>query len=166
MSEGTIRISKVMKDFNIGLGTLVEFLKKKGFEVDANPGAKISAEAFALVEKEFSKEQLIKEQSRKVAITVKEITDKVDHSRENAEDTELEKEIIIKTNVLAEKPKAKKPDPVAKVEEPETPVNVPSDRPDIKVIGKIDLDDKPAAPKAPAVTGSASKKLDPKKPTK
>jgi len=149
MSEGTIRISKVMKDFNIGLGTLVEFLKKKGFEVDANPGAKISAEAFALVEKEFSKEQLIKEQSRKVAITVKEITDKVDHSRENAEDTELEKEIIIKTNVLAEKPKAKKPDPVAKVEEPETPVNVPSDRPDIKVIGKIDLDDKPAAPKAP-----------------
>ncbi|MBR5671638.1 MAG: translation initiation factor IF-2 [Bacteroidales bacterium] len=148
MSEGTIRISKIMKDFNIGLGTLVEFLKKKGVEVDANPGAKISAEAFALVEKEFSKEQLIKEQSRKVAITVKEITDKVEHSRDNAEDTELEKEIIIKTNVLAEKPKVKKPDPVAKVEENETPVNVPSDRPDIKVIGKIDLD-KPAAPKAP-----------------
>ena len=148
MSEGTIRISKVMKDFNIGLGTIVEFLKKKGFDVDANPGAKISAEAFALVEKEFSKEQLIKEQSRKVAITVKEITDKVEHGRENADDAEPEKEIIIKTNVLAEKPKVKKSEPVAKVEENETPVNVPSDHPDIKVIGKIDLD-KPAAPKAP-----------------
>ena len=148
MSEGTIRISKIMKDFNIGLGTLVEFLKKKGVEVEANPGAKISAEAFALVEKEFSKEQLIKEQSRKVAITVKEITDKVEHSRANAEEAEPEKEIIIKTNVLADKPKVKKPEPVAKVEESETPVNVPSDRPDIKVIGKIDLE-KPAAPKAP-----------------
>ena len=148
MSEGTIRISKIMKDFNIGLGTLVEFLKKKGVEVEANPGAKISAEAFALVEKEFSKEQLIKEQSRKVAITVKEITDKVEHSRTNAEETEPEKEIIIKTNVLADKPKVKKPEPVAKVEESETPDNTPSDRPDIKVIGKIDLD-KPAAPKAP-----------------
>ncbi|MBR3526305.1 MAG: translation initiation factor IF-2 [Bacteroidales bacterium] len=148
MSEGTIRISKIMKDFNIGLGTLVEFLKKKGVDVEPNPGAKISAEAFALVEKEFSKEQLIKEQSRKVAITVKEITDKVEHSRENAEDAEPEKEIIIKTNVLAEKPKVKKPEPVAKPEEPETPEPVPSDRPDIKVIGKIDLD-KPAAPKAP-----------------
>ena len=147
MSEGTIRISKIMKDFNIGLGTLVEFLKKKGVEVDANPGAKISAEAFALVEKEFSKEQLIKEQSRKVAITVKEITDKVEHSRDNADDVEPEKEIIIKTNVLAEKPKVKKSEPVAKVEVSETPVNVPSDRPDIKVIGKINLE-KPAAPKA------------------
>ena len=70
MAEGTIRISKILKDFNIGLGTLVEFLKKKGVDVEPNPGAKISADAFALVEKEFSKEQLIKEQSRKVAITV------------------------------------------------------------------------------------------------
>ena len=149
MSEGTIRISKILKDFNIGLGTLVEFLKKKGIDVDANPGAKISADAFALVEKEFSKEQLIKEQSRKVAITVKEITDKVEQHRESADDAELEKEIIIKTNVLADKPKVKKPEPAApKVEEPHTPENVPSDHHDLKVLGKIDLD-KPAAPKAP-----------------
>ena len=149
MSEGTIRISKILKDFNIGLGTLVEFLKKKGIDVDANPGAKISADAFALVEKEFSKEQLIKEQSRKVAITVKEITDKVEQHRESADDAELEKEIIIKTNVLADKPKVKKPEPAApKVEEPHTPENVPSDHHDLKVLGKIDLD-KPIAPKAP-----------------
>jgi translation initiation factor IF-2 len=149
MSEGTIRISKILKDFNIGLGTLVEFLKKKGIDVDANPGAKISTDAFALVEKEFSKEQLIKEQSRKVAITVKEITDKVEQHRESADDAELEKEIIIKTNVLADKPKVKKPEPAApKVVEPQTPETVPSDHHDLKVLGKIDLD-KPVAPKAP-----------------
>ena len=148
MAEGTIRISKILKDFNIGLGTLVEFLKKKGIEVEPNPGAKISADAFALVEKEFSKEQLIKEQSRKVAITVKEITDKVEQHREKADDAELEKEIIIKTNVLADKPKVKKPEPAAKVVEAKTPENVPSDHHDLKVLGKIDLD-KPAAPKAP-----------------
>jgi translation initiation factor IF-2 len=147
MAEGTIRISKILKDFNIGLGTLVEFLKKKGIDVEANPGAKISADAFALVEKEFSKEQLIKEQSRKVAITVKEITDKVEQHREKAEEAELEKEILIKTNVLADKPKVKKPEPAApKVVEPKTPENVPSDHRDIKVLGKIDLD-RPAAPK-------------------
>ena len=28
-----IRINKVLKEFNIGLGTLVEFLSKKGYEV-------------------------------------------------------------------------------------------------------------------------------------
>ena len=148
MAEGTIRISKILKDFNIGLGTLVEFLKKKGVDVEPNPGAKISADAFALVEKEFSKEQLIKEQSRKVAITVKEITDKVEQHRDRAEEAELEKEIIIKTNVLADKPKVKKPEPAAKVVEPATPENVPSEHHDLKVLGKIDLD-KPAAPKAP-----------------
>ena len=148
MAEGTIRISKIMKDFNIGLGTLVEFLKKKGIDVEANPGAKISADAFALVEKEFSKEQLIKEQSRKVAITVKEITDKVEQHRERADEAELEKEIIIKTNVLADKPIVKKPEPEVKVAEPATPENVPSEHHDLKVLGKIDLD-KPAAPKEP-----------------
>ena len=71
MSEATIRINKVIKDFNIGIGTLVEFLKKKGIEVEPNPGAKITPEAYNLVVKEFGKEQLIKEQSKKVAITVK-----------------------------------------------------------------------------------------------
>ena len=57
-----IRINKEVKDFNIGMGTLVEFLKKKGFEIDATPNAKISPEAFDLVAKEFGKEQIIKEQ--------------------------------------------------------------------------------------------------------
>ena len=31
-----IRISKVLKEFNIGMGTLMEFLQKKGITVDAN----------------------------------------------------------------------------------------------------------------------------------
>ena len=35
-----IRISKLLKQFNIGLGDLVEFLRKKGVEVDENPNAK------------------------------------------------------------------------------------------------------------------------------
>lgn len=68
-----IRIGKVLKEYNIGLGTLVEFLSKKGYTVEANPNAKITAEEFALVEKEFAKEQIVKEESKKVAINVKEI---------------------------------------------------------------------------------------------
>ena len=68
MSENQgIRISKVVKEFNIGIGTLTEFLKKKGIEVDASPNSKISAEAYALVEKEFDKELLLKLQD-KVAV--------------------------------------------------------------------------------------------------
>ena len=50
-----IRASKVVKEFNIALGTLVEFLKKKDIEIEANPNSPISEEAYALVEKEFAK---------------------------------------------------------------------------------------------------------------
>ena len=69
-----IRINKVLKEFSIGLGTLVEFLSKKGYEVESNPGAQISGEEYELVRKEYAKEQLIREESRKIAIKVKEIT--------------------------------------------------------------------------------------------
>ncbi len=30
-----VRINKIVKDFNIGISTLVEFLNKKGFDVEA-----------------------------------------------------------------------------------------------------------------------------------
>jgi translation initiation factor IF-2 len=68
-----IRISKVVKEFNIGIGTLTDFLKKKGIEVDPSPNSKISEEAYALVEKEFDKELQIKEQSRKIILKVKDV---------------------------------------------------------------------------------------------
>jgi len=69
-----IRISKVVKEFNIGIGTLTDFLKKKGIEVDASPNSKISEEAYALVEKEFNKELQLKEESKKIILKVKEAT--------------------------------------------------------------------------------------------
>ena len=55
-----IRISKVVREFNIGLGTLVEFLNKKGIEIEANPNAKLSAEAYELIEKAFKKDHIVK----------------------------------------------------------------------------------------------------------
>ncbi|MBR6541493.1 MAG: hypothetical protein IKT74_08210, partial [Bacteroidales bacterium] len=70
-----IRISKVVREFNIGLGTLVEFLNKKGIEIEANPNAKLSAEAYELIEKAFKKDHIVKAESKKVAIKVKDITD-------------------------------------------------------------------------------------------
>lgn len=75
MSESQgIRINKVVKEYNIGINTLVDFLKKKGIEVDASPNSKISMEAYALVSKEFGKEAALKEQSKKIISRVKDIT--------------------------------------------------------------------------------------------
>ncbi|MBR0501514.1 MAG: translation initiation factor IF-2 [Bacteroidales bacterium] len=110
MAEGSIRINKILKDFNIGLSTLTDFLKKKGITDELTVTSKISQDVFAMVAKEFGKEQLIKEQSRKVAIKVKEITE-MEMNRTSAEEEEPVKEVIIKTNVFTEQKKVESPAP-------------------------------------------------------
>ena len=120
-----IRINKVLKEFNIGMSTLVEFLHKKGVTVEASPNAKISSDAYSLVEKEFRKEQIVKEESKKVAIKVKDITEKEAPRKDEGE--AQPKDYFIKTTV----------------DEVKGP----------KILGKIDLDktSKPAAESKPAV---------------
>lgn len=136
MSEGTIRINKILKDFNIGIGTLTEFLKKKGIKEEFTITSKVSEDIYSLITKEFGKDQLIKEQSQKVAIKVKEITER--ETKKSNEDEVIEKEVIIKTNVLTEQKKAETPEP----EPAEKSATVPASeyKPDIKILGKIDLD--------------------------
>lgn len=95
--KASIRISKVLIEFNIGLNTLREFLVKKGITIDANPNAKLDGDAYALVEKEFKKEQIVKEESKKVAIKVKDITQPKE--KEHEEEEEPVREVLIKSNV-------------------------------------------------------------------
>ncbi len=59
--EKTIRLSKVTKDLNIGLEHLVEFLDSKGMKVDRNPNTKISQEAYALLQREFQSDKMVKQ---------------------------------------------------------------------------------------------------------
>ncbi|MGN1210651.1 MAG: translation initiation factor IF-2 [Candidatus Cryptobacteroides sp.] len=97
-----IRLSKLTKQFNIGLSTLVEFLKGKGVEVDMNPNAKISDEYLPALEAKFGEEQKLKQDSEKVAIKLKEIIEMGNKKKGgNAEeDEEPVKEIIIKSNSI------------------------------------------------------------------
>jgi len=158
MAEGRIRINKVLKDFNIGLSTLTDFLKKKGIQEELTLTSKISEDVFAMVAKEFGKEQLIKEQSRKVAIKVKEITE-MENSRAAVEEEEPVQEVIIKTNVFTEQKKVETPAPEAApapvVEKP-MPVKpdekkaIPSQPVgDLKIVGHIDLTPKKKAQPKP-----------------
>ena len=68
-----IRLSKLTKEFNIGLQTLVDFLNEKGAGVDMNPNAKISDSYLPAIEAKFGDEQKLKQDSEKVAIKLKEI---------------------------------------------------------------------------------------------
>jgi len=72
MTEGpkTRRLSKVAKEFNIGLTTIVDFLNKKGISVANNPNAKIPQEAYELLFQEFQSEKNLREETRKAGLSI------------------------------------------------------------------------------------------------
>ena len=95
-----IRLSKLTKQYNIGLATLVEFLNKKGANVEMNPNAKVSDEFISALDSNFGEERKAKEDSEKVKIKIKEIIEGSKKKVEDEED-EPEKEIIIRANTIS-----------------------------------------------------------------
>jgi translation initiation factor IF-2 len=50
-----VKLNKVIKDLNVGLSTVVDFLNKNGILVESNPNVKVSDEQYDLLMKEFGK---------------------------------------------------------------------------------------------------------------
>jgi len=63
------RLSKAARDFNVGISTIVEFLKKKGVNITGDPNEKISKEDYDLVAKEFTSDRKQKNESNKVELS-------------------------------------------------------------------------------------------------
>ena len=51
-----IRLNKAVKEFNISMSRLVEFLQSKGIEVENNPNAQLEESAYSALEAEFAKD--------------------------------------------------------------------------------------------------------------
>lgn len=58
-----VRLSKIAREFNVGLSTIVEFLHSKGQQISSDPNAKLTDEEYALVAKEFSSDSQVKKES-------------------------------------------------------------------------------------------------------
>jgi translation initiation factor IF-2 len=52
--EKTIRINKVLREFNISLDRAVDYLKEKGIAVESNPNAKISESEYGILQNQFA----------------------------------------------------------------------------------------------------------------
>ncbi len=66
MSEGTIRINKVLREFNISLERAVDYLKDKGFTIESNPNTKISDEVYNVLSNQFAGDKGNKDASKEV----------------------------------------------------------------------------------------------------
>ncbi len=128
-----VRLNKALKELNVGINTVAEFLQKKGAALqDATPNAKITDEQYALLQQAFG------EDKKQNAETKQKIQNqKVKEQQEKKERQQAARE----EKERAEKEKAEK---AAK-------------KPQLKIVGNIN-DLKPATPKPAA----APKAADPK----
>lgn len=62
----SIRLNKVIKEFNVGLQTVVDFLGKKGFSINASPSEKITDEQYELLRKEFGADKDLRTEAEKL----------------------------------------------------------------------------------------------------
>ena len=186
MSEETnfsIRLSKAAKEFNVGKDTIVEFLGKKGFQVDPSPNTKLTSEMYELLVKEYQGEKEVKNEAKKLGnLSYKGGSVSVDSALQSQKSVEEEDhdEVIIRTNTIStpvkksskshatsepakeketpkeEKPVAKEPAAQPKKEVEKEEQGVPGIS--LKIVGQIDLEKKPKQEKKP--------KSEPEKPAK
>ncbi len=124
------RLSKAAREFNVGISTIVEFLHKKGFDLDPNPNTKLPNEAYVLLVKEYSTDISVKKESEKLILKDlhrKKETVSIDDFSEKVESDDVEKD----EDVLIKDPSGTK-----------TTVDIITEinKPDIKLVGKIDLE--------------------------
>jgi len=62
------RLVKIAKEMNVGVSTIVEFLRSNGFEIESKPTAKVSDEMYSALIQEFSNSIEEKEKADKLII--------------------------------------------------------------------------------------------------
>ena len=92
-----VRLNKVLREFNVGLQTVVDYLDKKGFKVDADLNAKLSDEAYQIVREEFGKDKLLKSEVEKLMSQRQEVKEKkvaVAPRKEEVIKTEIPQDVL------------------------------------------------------------------------
>lgn len=166
MSEVTkpVRLSKVAKEFNIGLSTITEFLAKKGIEVESSPNAKLEPSVYGLIREEFADDKkLIDKAKRAVRPTAERATITLESSKKEKEEPEEDDEEEIDLSALRKnvgvapekkaepKPAEPKPEPQpeAKEEKPEPPAPKEEPAKEAPVEAAKPAEIKPEEPKEP-----------------
>ncbi len=145
------RLSKVAKELNVGISTIVEFLHKKGFTIDVDPNTKVSDDMFVILSKEYKQDQTVKKASEEL----------IDRKHK-------ERKEIISINDLQEENDSSDEEDVTYNRPTENLFQEPRKIVDVKVVGKIDLspkktiEKKPEVPAQPTPAPPIDKKPEPK----
>ena len=139
------RLSKVAREFNVGTSTIVDFLHKKGYDIDTSPNTKINDELYSLLNVEYKSDLKVRKESEELghhfaekhkneSISLEDVRSDI-----SGNETSVEKKEEKPTEFIEDKPKAEL---------------------DFKVVGKIDLNE--VTPKKKPVEKKIPKKEIPK----
>ena len=120
-----VRLIQVAKEFKVGFNTLADFLQRKGLQSDCSPSSPVSAEVYAVLEKEFGRNRQSGNERNAVRERIQS-KGSVSINSQNAKEEE-EEEVVVKSNVISVKDEVRGP----------------------KILGKIDLDGKKKETPAP-----------------
>jgi len=139
-----MRLSKIAKDFNVGIQTLVEFLEKKGGDPNMKwgPMSQVEDRLYELLSKEFNKDKSVKEASERERQERMLTRDKI--KEETRQINAVNNGIPQTKQQPAPKPQPAAPSSVAK-----TVTEEKMKQTGVKILGHIDLDaqNNPVAPK-------------------
>jgi translation initiation factor IF-2 len=140
----TKRLSQVARELNVGISTIVEYLHKKGLEIDSSPNTKIEAEHYTMLLNAFRSDKSAKKESEKISKRKIGIRETVSLENELFEKNEIstssenhlskEKELISKQKTQNLKPEIAQDEEKVEISN-EHKIEGP------KIIGKINLNE-------------------------
>ena len=121
-----IRLIQVAKEFKVGFNTLADFLQRKGLQSDCSPSSPVSADVYAVLEKEFGGNRQSGNERNAIRERIQQKQTSVSINSQAQKTSDEEEEVVIKSNVISVKDEVRGP----------------------KILGKIDLGGKKVEPKA------------------
>lgn len=130
-----VRLSKVSKEFNVGLQRIVDTLQEQGHEVEANLNAKISDEQYDLLKAAFGADKEQRTEAEKL------FQNRREEKRAEREEERAERQV--ESTETTKAPSEPKAETSADTEAPSTTNDAEKTTPGLKIVGKIELDETP-----------------------
>lgn len=115
------KISKLAKDLNVALPTVIEFLRKNNIEIDENPNTRVEDDIAEMLNNEFNKDRLLKTKSEKEASARQREREKAKPAPSAPEEVKLPSEKAQKPRILGKLELDANGNPVVKSATPAAP---------------------------------------------
>lgn len=168
----TIRLSKVIRELNVSIDHIIEFLQSQGQQIERNPNTKISEATYRELLNEFAQDRVEKEEAkqvtsstrvRKESIVLDEETPKPDKRERDGHSDEIIIKDLNQTTKVAE-PKVRKAEPKKTEPAEEEVVRAKAEKAvGVKVVSKIDLSEEKPKTKKKKAEETETKEEEPQK---